>query len=260
MTKVVILAGGFGTRFHDETRFKPKPMIEIGGHPILWHVMNLYYSFGFNEFVLALGYKPEVIKRYFLDYYRLHNDFSVQLINGQIDVHHSHRKENDWVVHLIDTGLHTETGGRLKRLAHWIENETFMVTYADGLANINIQALMDFHVRHQRLVTMTSVRPPARFGSIALRDNQVSHFDERSGASEGFINGGFFVVEPAALEYIEGDSTPWEGAPLKRLAEQGQLMAYQHHGFWQCMDTLQEWSLLENMWKQRQAPWKIWQE
>lgn len=258
MTKVVILAGGFGTRLHNETRFRPKPMVEIGEYPILWHIMNIYSKFGFNEFIVALGYKAEVIKHYFWHYYSLHHDFSVQLNNGHIDIHS--KSKRDWIVHLIDTGLHTETGGRIKRLAPWIGNETFMMTYGDGLADIDIQELMKFHLSHRKLVTTTVVHPPARFGSVAVREGVVTHFAERSHINDGLINGGFFVIEPEALDYIEGDTTSWEGASLKTLAQQGHLMAYQHHGFWQCMDTAQEQHLLNEMWREKQAPWKVWEE
>jgi glucose-1-phosphate cytidylyltransferase len=256
--KVIILAGGLGTRLSEETAIKPKPMVEIGGRPILWHIMNIYAAYGFREFIIALGYKGEIIKNYFLNYYHLRNDFSVHLQNGQIEVHDG--AHEDWIVHLIDTGLHTETGGRIKRLAPWIGSETFMVTYGDGVANIDIRALVEFHRQHGKLGTITAVRPPARFGSLSFEGDFVARFLEKSQTSEGWINGGFFVLEPDVLDYIENDSIIFEREPLERLAENGQLVAYRHDDFWQCMDTLRDVRLLESLWESGDAPWKVWEE
>jgi len=254
--KVVILAGGFGTRLQEETTVKPKPIVEIGGQPILWHIMNIYAAHGYKEFIVALGYKGEVIKNYFLNYYYLRNSFSIRLNNGHVDVHDSGCE--DWIVHLIDTGLRTETGGRIKRLAPWIGNETFMMTYGDGVANINIRELAAFHRRNGKLATVTAVRPPARFGGLSFSGDLVARFEEKTQIGEGWINGGFFVLEPKVLDYIEGDTIAWEREPLERLAEEGQLVAYRHDGFWQCMDTLRDVRLLESLWAKGQAPWKVW--
>jgi len=254
--KLIILAGGLGTRLAEETTVKPKPMVEIGGQPIILHIMNIYATYGYNEFIVALGYKGEIIKNYFLHYYHLRNSFTINLSNGRIDVHNKHQK--DWVVHLIETGLHTETGGRIKRLAPWIGNETFMMTYGDGVANINIQKLVAFHRRHGRLATVTAVRPPSRFGGLSFKDDCVIKFVEKPQIGEGWINGGFFVLESGVLDYIEGDETIFEQKPLERLAEDGQLIAYHHDGFWQCMDTLRDVQLLSSLWESGNAPWKIW--
>jgi len=255
--KVVILCGGLGTRLQEETTVKPKPMVEIGGRPILWHIMNIYAAHDCKEFIVALGYKGEIIKNYFLNYYYLQNSFSIRLDNGRLDVHDAGRE--DWVVHLIDTGLRTETGGRIKRLAPWIGNEMFMMTYGDGVANINIQELLAFHRRHGRLATVTAVRPPGRFGGLSLSDDLVTRFKEKPQVGEGWINGGFFVLEREVLDYIAGDATAWELEPLERLTEEGQLVAYRHDGFWQCMDTLRDVHLLESLWAEGRAPWKVWE-
>ncbi|MHB1004355.1 MAG: glucose-1-phosphate cytidylyltransferase [Chloroflexota bacterium] len=254
--KVAILAGGFGTRLQEETTIKPKPMVEIGGEPVLWHIMKYYASFGHTEFLVALGYKGEVVKNYFLNYRYLRNNLVMRLANGRIECQDGCCE--DWLVHLIDTGLRTETGGRLKRLARWIGNDTFMLTYGDGVASIDLDKLLAFHRNHGKLATVTAVRPPARFGSMKFDGDYVHHFEEKPQIGEGWINGGFFVLEPAALDYIEGDSTLWEHGPLERLAREGQLVAYRHEGFWQCMDTLRDVRLLETMWSQGQAPWKVW--
>lgn len=254
--KVVILAGGYGTRLQEETIVKPKPMVEIGGEPILWHIMNIYAAHGYKEFVLALGYKGEVVKNYFLNYYYLRNSFSIELENGRANVHGS--KHQNWKVHLIDTGVHTETGGRIKCLAHWIGNETFMMTYGDGVANINVQALVDFHRRHGKLATVMAVRPPARFGGMSFNGDLVAQFVEKPQIGEGWINGGFFVLEPGVLDYLEGDNLAFEREPLERLAQDEQLVAYRHDDFWQCMDTLRDMRLLESLWGSGRAPWKVW--
>jgi len=255
--KVVILAGGFGTRLQEETTVNPKPMVEIGGKPILCHIMNIYAAYGYKEFIVALGYKGEAIKNYFLNYYYLRNSFSIHLGNGRVDVHDAGRE--DWVVHLIDTGLRTETGGRIRQVAPWIGNETFMMTYGDGVANINIQELVAFHRKHGKLATVTAVRPPGRFGGLTLDENLVATFAEKPQIGEGWINGGFFVLEPGVLDYIEGDDTLFERDPLERLAQDGQLVAYRHDDFWQSMDTLRDVRLLEALWAEGRALWKVWE-
>jgi len=254
--KVVILAGGFGTRLQEETTIKPKPMVEIGGQPILWHIMNIYAAYGYNEFIVALGYKGELIKNYFLNYYYLSNSLSIHLRNGRVEVHDS--AHENWTVHLIDTGLDTQTGGRIKRLAPWIGKETFMMTYGDGVANINIRELVAFHRRHGKLATVTAVRPPSRFGGLSFNGDLVAEFVEKPQIGEGWINGGFFVLEPGVLDYIEGDIL-FERGPLERLAKDGQLVAYRHDDFWQCMDTLRDVRLLESLWDSGKAPWKVWE-
>ncbi len=254
--KVVVLAGGLGTRLQEETTVKPKPTVEIGGRPILWHIINIYAAYGHKEFIVALGYRGEVIKKYFLNYYYLRNSLSIHLGSGRVDVHDGGRE--DWVVHLIDTGPHTETGGRIKRLAPWVGNEAFMMTYGDGVANINIRDLVAFHRQHKKLATVTAVRPPARFGGLTFDGDAVARFVEKHQISEGWINGGFFVLEPGVLDYIEGDGTIFEREPLERLAHDGQLVAYRHDDFWQCMDTLRDVRLLETLWQEGQAPWKVW--
>ncbi len=253
--KVIILAGGLGTRLQEETTVRPKPMVEIGGRPILWHIMNIYAAHGYKEFMVALGYKGEVIKNYFLNYYYLSNSLSVSLKDGNIDVYDEGRE--DWLVHLIETGLHSQTGGRIKRLAPRIANDTFMMTYGDGVANINIQKLVAFHRQHGKLATVTAVRPPARFGGLSFDGDLVEKFVEKPQIGEGWINGGFFVLEPGILDYIKSDDTNFEQESLEQIAADGELVAYRHEGFWQCMDTLRDVRLLENLWKQGNAPWKV---
>jgi glucose-1-phosphate cytidylyltransferase len=255
--KVVILAGGLGTRLAEETEVRPKPMVEIGGYPILWHIMKQYAHYGFKEFALALGYKGEMIKRYFLDYARLTSNFTVKLATG--DTMRAEPCRDDWTVHLVDTGLNTMTGGRLKRLAPLIGNGTFMMTYGDGVSNVNLRRLLEFHRKHGKLATLTAVRPPARFGGLTFSGDQVACFTEKSQVGEGWINGGFLVLEPGVLDYIEGDQTYWELEPLEHMAADGQLMAYKHDDFWQCMDTLRELRLLEGLWSGDRAPWKVWE-
>jgi len=256
--KVLILAGGFGSRIQEETSVRPKPMVEIGGQPILWHLMKIYAAHGFKEFIVALGYRGEIIKNYFLNYYHLRNSFSINLSNGNREVYKT--GEEDWLVHLIETGLNTQTGGRIKRLSEWISGETFMMTYGDGVADIDIRDLMSFHRDHGKLVTISAVRPPARFGGLAFQGDLVAEFIEKPQIGEGWINGGFFVMEPGALEYIEGDETIFERDPLERLAREGQLVAYRHEGFWQCMDTLRDVRLLEGLWESGNPPWKKWDD
>jgi glucose-1-phosphate cytidylyltransferase len=254
--KVCILAGGLGTRLQEETIIKPKPMVEIGGHPILWHIMHIYAAYGFNEFVIALGYRGEVIKSFFLNYNYMRNDIAVNLATGHVEVLDSNRENG--LVHLIDTGPHTDTGGRLKRLRALVGNEPFMMTYGDGVANVNVTELLAFHKSHGKLATITAVRPPSRFGGLSFDGDYVNEFVEKPQIGEGWINGGFFVLEPEVLDYIEGDTTVFEHEPLERLASDGQLVAYRHEGFWQCMDTLRDVRLLDNLWAQNSAPWKVW--
>ena len=254
--KIVVLCGGLGTRLSEETDVRPKPMVEIGGRPILWHIMRGYAAHGFNEFVLALGYKSDVIKRYFLDYYHLQSHLTVSLMTGAVTAHDGGREE--WTVHLVDTGLNTQTGGRVKRLASWLGNETFMLTYGDGVSDVDVDALLRFHRRHRRIATVTAVRPPARFGGLAFKGELVSEFIEKPQIGEGWINGGFFVFEPGIFDYIKGDDTYLERDPLENLAEDGKLVAYRHDGFWQCMDTLRDVRLLAELWENGTAPWKKW--
>jgi glucose-1-phosphate cytidylyltransferase len=256
--KAVILAGGMGSRLSEETNLRPKPMVEIGGKPILWHIMNIYAAQGIKEFVLALGYKAEVIKEYFLNFYALNNDISIDLSSGKTTIHDGNQP--DWKIHLVETGLHTETGGRLKRLARWLDpDETFMFTYGDGVADIDLQALFQFHQLHGKLATVTAVRPPARFGRMAVDDGSVTAFYEKPEEGEGWINGGFFVLNARVLDYIDGDDTAWEREPLERLVRNHQMVGYTHHGFWSCMDTLREKNMLEQLWNSGEAPWKIWE-
>ena len=254
--RVAILCGGFGTRLREETDVRPKPMVEIGGRPILWHIMRGYAARGFTEFVLALGYKSETIKRYFLDYYHLEGHLTVSLGSGKVEAHDGARE--DWTVHLVDTGLATQTGGRVKRLAGWLRGGTFMLTYGDGVSDVNVADLLAFHRRHGKLATVTAVRPPARFGGLLFDGDLVSEFTEKPQVGEGWINGGFFVMEPAVLDYIQGDETYLEREPLERLARDGQLAAFRHGGFWQCMDTLRDLKLLESLWERGRAPWTVW--
>ena len=255
--KVAILAGGFGTRLAEETEIKPKPMVEIGGRPLLWHIMKLYSYYGHKNFVIALGYKGEVIKRYMVDYYSLHSNLTVNLGDGRVKVHHC--QELDWIIDLIDTGIHTQTGGRIKRLKSYLSDETFMLTWGDGLSDVNMSNLLKFHRDHGKLATVTAVRPPARYGYMMFDGNRVSRFAEKPQIGDGWINGAFFVLEPGVFDYIDGDDTVWEKEPLERLALDGQLMAYKHTSFWQCMDTRREKHILESLWQSGEAPWKIWE-
>jgi glucose-1-phosphate cytidylyltransferase len=257
--KTIILAGGYGTRLQEATADKPKPMVEIGGVPILWHIMRIYSSYGFKEFLLALGYKSEVIKMHFLNYHYLRASFSVDLRSGQLTTHDA--RQEDWKVHLMDTGVGTQTGGRIKRLADWVKDGTFMVTYGDGVSNVDVGKLVEFHRRHGKLATVTAVRPPSRFGGLDVADeDRVRSFTEKPQIGEGWINGGFFVLEPKVLDYIDGDAIPFDHAPLERLAAEGQLVAYKHDDFWQCMDTLRDVRLLESLWQSGKAPWKVWND
>lgn len=254
--KAIILAGGLGTRLQEETGVKPKPMVEIGGQPMLWHIMKIYSHFGVNDFAIAMGYKADVIRSYFLNYYYHHCNLSINLKSGNINPVDG--AAEDWNVFLADTGSTTQTGGRLKRLANWIGRETFLFTYGDGVADINIHQLLDFHRKHGKLATVTAVRPPSRFGGIVLEGSNVKDFIEKPQIGEGWINGGFFVLEPDVLEYIADDEMPFEKYPMEKLAADGQLMAYQHEGYWQCMDTIRDMQHLENLWLSGSAPWKVW--
>lgn len=257
--KVVILAGGLGTRLAEETEAKPKPMVEIGGRPILWHIMQHYAHYGFNEFCVALGYKGNEIKRYFLDCLDLNGSMSVSLQNNEIKRHNC--PDEDWTVHLMETGLETITGGRLKRLAPMLrEGGTFMMTYGDGICDVDLAKLLAFHRSHGKLATVTAVRPPARFGGLEFEGDRIVAFTEKPQIGEGWINGGFFVLEPEVLDYIEGDATHWEREPLERLAREGQLMAHRHEAFFQCMDTLRDKRLLESLWNSGNAPWRLQQK
>jgi glucose-1-phosphate cytidylyltransferase len=255
--KVVILAGGLGTRLTEETEVRPKPMVEIGGRPILWHIMKHYAHYGFKEFFIALGYKGELIKRYFLDYYTLNGSMTINLSRGDVQMHS--KECEDWIVHLIETGLHTNTGGRVKRLELWLKTETFMVTYGDGVSDVDLYDLLRFHQSHGRLATVTAVRPPARFGGLIFDGDLVAEFKEKPQIGEGWINGGFLVFEPGMFDYLKGDNTSLEADALDQLAADGQLVAYRHDRFWQCMDTLRDVRLLESLWQGGRAPWKVWE-
>ncbi len=255
--KVVILAGGLGTRLAEETEVRPKPMVEIGGRPILWHIMKHYAHYGLMEFFVALGYKGEVIKHYFLDYCTLNGDMTVRLDRAEIQRHSADTEK--WVIHLIDTGQNSSTGGRVKRLEKWLRNERFMLTYGDGVSNVDLAALLVFHAQHGRMGTVTAVRPPARFGGIIFDGDLVAEFSEKPQVGEGWINGGFMVFEPAIFDYLDGDLSNLEKDGLERLAADRELGAYRHEGFWQCMDTLRDKRLLENLWREGRAPWKVWE-
>lgn len=256
--KVAILAGGFGSRLAEETEIRPKPMVEIGGRPFLWHIMMHYSCYGFDDFVIALGYKGEVIKRYFVDFCNLHSDLTLKMKNGEVIVHDGPRP--DWTVELVDTGPKTQTGGRIKRLESHLGNETFMLTWGDGVSDVDLSRLLAFHRSHGKLATVTAVRPPARYGYMIFDGDQVCEFSEKPQIGEGWINGAFFVLEPGVFDYIDGDDTVWERGPLERLAQDGQLMAYKHNSFWQCMDTLREKYVLESLWQSGKAPWKTWED
>ncbi len=251
--KVVILAGGMGTRLAEETVARPKPMIEIGGRPILWHIMTIYAAHGLRDFVVACGFKGEMIKEYFHNFAIHNSDFTIDLRDGSHEI--LDRREIDWRIGVIDTGRDTMTGGRVLRLQKWIGHEAFMVTYGDGLGDVDISALAAFHKAHGKLATVTAVRPPSRFGGLSLDGHAVKEFSEKPQTGEGWINGGFFVFEPGFFDYLDDDRSILERDPLERLAEEAQLMAYRHEGFWQPMDTLRERQMLEEMWASGEAPW-----
>lgn len=254
--KVVILAGGLGTRLSEETELRPKPMVEIGHRPILWHIMKHYAHHGFEEFFVALGYKGEHVKRYFLDYHGLSGSMKIDFATGKVEEYT--REPEEWVVHLMDTGQETYTGGRVKRLEPFLRDGTFMVTYGDGVCDMDLRDLLRFHRSHGKIATLTAVRPTARFGGLVFDGDFVSEFSEKPQIGEGWINGGFLVFEPAVFDYLEGDHSSLEADAMEQLAVDGQLAAYRHDGFWQCMDTLREKRLLEGMWREGNAPWKTW--
>ncbi|CAJ93969.1 glucose-1-phosphate cytidylyltransferase [Cupriavidus necator] len=256
--KAVILAGGLGTRIAEESDTKPKPMVEVGGRPLLWHIMKIYAHHGIKDFIICLGYKGYVIKEFFFNYYRHMADMQIDLKTGDHQILNS--QSEDWRITLVDTGSETMTGGRLKRVASHLGNDTFCLTYGDGLSNIDITAELQFHRRHGKLATVAAVQPPGRFGVLNLDANQnVSSFEEKPRDEIGWINGGFFVLEPSVVRYIEDDATSWEAAPLMNLAKDGQLAAFQHTGFWQPCDTLRDKRELESLWNKRKAPWRIWE-
>lgn len=255
--KTVILCGGLGTRLAEETHLKPKPMVAVGNHPVLWHIMKIYSHYGYNEFVLPLGYKGEVIKEYFLNYTSLRSDCVVDLKTGKSQS--SKNEDVDWLVNMVDTGLRTMTGGRLHRLKHHLAKEdTFMLTYGDGIADVDVKALVDFHHAHGKIATVTAVRPPARFGTMTFDGDKVKEFAEKPQTGEGWINGGFFVFNKEVFSYLSGDETVLEADPLSKLANDNELMAFRHPGFWQCMDTLRDKNMLSQLWEQNQAPWRVW--
>ena len=252
--KVILLAGGFGTRLSEYTETLPKPMVRIGGKPILWHIMKTYAHFGHTNFYIALGYKAEVIKEYFLHYKTMNADFTVDLGEGTVTSHQL--DELNWKVTLVDTGLHTMTGGRVRRMKPYIGNETCLLTYGDGLSNVDLNQLITFHKSHGKMVTVTAVHPGARFGELEMKEEQVTSFQEKPQTGQGWINGGYFVIEPEFFEFIDKDMTILEKKPLERAAQMGELMAFRHKGFWQCMDTKRDRDNLEEFWKTGKAPWK----
>ncbi|MEG0618343.1 MAG: glucose-1-phosphate cytidylyltransferase [Bacilli bacterium] len=255
--KVVILAGGFGTRISEESQFIPKPMIEIGGQPILWHIIKEYSHYGFNEFVICLGYKQQIIKEYFNNYYLNHSDLTYDMESNEITIHNS--ASEPWKITLVDTGLNTMTGGRIKRIQEYIGNEPFMMTYGDGVCDIDINKLVDFHKKHGKLATITAIQPGGKFGALDLGDNdEIKSFVEKSKEDGGWINAGYMVLSPEVFKYIDGDTTVFEKDPLETLAKRSQLMAYKYDGFWQCMDTLKDKLYLDKLLEENNAPWKKW--
>ncbi len=258
--KVVILCGGLGTRLRGETEFRPKPLVEIGNKPILWHIMKIYSHYGFKDFILCLGYKGEMIKEYFLNYTFRNNDFTIKLdVNNKILLHN--KNYEGWTVTLVDTGQNAQTGARIKRIEKYITEDLFMVTYGDGVANINIRHLVKFHKKHGKIGTVTGVHPSSRFGELVIKSNQVIEFSEKPQIREGFINGGFFVFNKKFFQYLKDDDNCYlEREPLEKLAKDGQLYAYLHHGFWQCMDTQRELEILQQLWSSEKCPWKVWEK
>ena len=254
--KAVILAGGLGTRISEETHLKPKPMVEIGGKPLLWHVLKIYSAHGINEFIICAGYKGYVIKEYFANYFLHMSDVTFDMSENRMEVHH--RRSDPWRVTIVDTGEATMTGGRLKRVREYLSSDTFCFTYGDGLSDVNNRQTIDFHRGQGRLATLTGVQPPGRYGALRAEGTKVEGFQEKPAGDGGWINGGFFVLEPGAIDYIQDDATIWERSPMERLAQDGQLSVYKHGGFWQPMDTLREKLLLEDLWSSGKAPWKKW--
>ena len=258
--KAVLLAGGFGTRISEESKLKPKPMIEIGGMPILWHIMKTYSKFGVNEFVICAGYKQHVIKEWFADYFLHTSDITFDFTQDDKIIVHNKRAEQ-WKVTVVDTGLKTMTGGRLKRIKPYLDNEPFFMTYGDGVADVDIDKLLSFHKEHNKLATMTAIKPNSRFGVLDLTDNnEVTAFREKSDIDSGWINAGFMVLEPKVLDFVKDDTIMFENEPMEKLASDGQLMCYKHNGFWQCMDTLRDKEKLEELWNKNKAPWKVWED
>ena len=257
--KVVILAGGLGTRLSEETDLKPKPMVEIGEHPIIWHIIKIYSHFGFNDFIICLGYKGYVIKEYFANYFLHKSDIEIDIQNNEMK--YLNTTTESWKISLIDTGQNTMTGGRIKRVEKYLDNKTFMLTYGDGLADVNITNLLKFHQEHQKSATVTAVQPAGRFGSLSIGDeDNISSFLEKPPGDNSWINGGFFVLEPEVIDYIGGDETVWEMEPLEKISQNRQLVAYKHRGFWHPMDTLRDRNYLNQIWKSGKAPWKVWNE
>ena len=258
--KVVILCGGRGTRLREETEFKPKPMVNIGGRPILWHIMKIYAHYGFKDFILCLGYKGDMIKEYFLNYEAMNNDFTIQLGNQHQIQFHSRHLEDGWNVTFADTGEEAQTGARIKRIEKYIDSDLFMVTYGDGVINLNIKELLKFHEVHRKMGTMTGVHPSSRFGELVMKDNHVVEFTEKPQVKQGLINGGFFIFKRKFLNYLKEDNDCYlEGEPLEKLAAESELLVYPHGGFWQCVDTYRELELLNNLWRSPNPPWKVWQ-
>lgn len=254
--KAVILAGGLGTRISEETYLKPKPMVEIGGKPILWHIMKIYSHYGINEFIICLGYKGYIIKEYFANYFLHMSDVTFDMSNNSMEVHQQHTEP--WKVTLVDTGSESMTGGRLKRVAPFLNNKPFCFTYGDGVSDVNLHKLIAHHNQQGALATMTAIQPPGRYGSLDISDGYIKRFQEKPKGDGAWINGGFFVLEPGVIEYIQGDDTSWEGEPLACLAREGRLCAFRHDGFWQAMDTLRDKVKLEELWQSGTAPWKVW--
>jgi glucose-1-phosphate cytidylyltransferase len=257
--KVVIFAGGLGTRLAEETEIRPKPMVEIGGKPILWHIMKIYSHYGYNDFVICLGYKGFFIKEYFMDYYMHNSDMTIELGSNKVDIHYT--QTESFKVTLVDTGLETKTAGRLQRIKRYVGNEPFMLTYGDGVSNVNIKELVDFHRQHGKIATVTAIQPEARFGGMDLNDiNRVETFKEKPKGDGQWINGGFFVLSPGVFDYLgdQADQTMWEDQPLEILSKKGELMAYKHGGFWKCMDAMRDKMELEQLWQSGAAEWKVW--
>jgi glucose-1-phosphate cytidylyltransferase len=255
--KVVILAGGLGTRLSEETEMRPKPMVEIGGRPVLWHIMKIYSSHGLNDFIVCCGYKGYMIKEYFANYFLHNSDVTFDMTSNRMSVHHNHAEP--WKVTLVDTGENTMTGGRLKRVRDFLDDEDFCFTYGDGVGDVDIAGLVAFHRRHGKAATVTAAQPPGRFGALNIKGDRVLSFKEKPVGDGGWVNAGFFVLSPSVIDYVEGDATTWEHEPVERLAKEGQLHVRLHRGFWQPMDTLRDKILLDNLWKSAQAPWKTWQ-